>query len=281
MNGPHPPDASMMAETPPWDGFRRFPPVALDDPRLKSHHVDLLLALSVFTDAKKIDDEYQVVVRGPLTSAVLSNFTSVSAKHIGQYLVALQRFRYVVLARDGNHITDVRWNLRTAGVSSAIKGNYGWPWVRVPKPVLHDATLTAGQRHAYACLCWLQFDLARRAGRKAKHSFHVTTTLLAKTMHYSQPTAKRRLRELEDLGLIEHFDGRTLKGARPMRFVPLGVRYAAYEHAAGTVPLGRPRFRVHPELAASLEAWRSREHVTRLVLDYRGEIDGEGADAGP
>lgn len=268
------------------DGFSAFPPRVLDDERLKSHHVDVLLGLLAYTETAQ--DGRVMITRPDLDTGHLAKFTHTSRSNLATYLHELKKWKYVMFELDGTWIYGIRWNMNTKGLAIALRRREDF--VRVPNPVIHDTTLTSLQRHAYVTLCWLAFDLASLASDPERKvvadtkPFFCTVSLLAKNMHVSDSTAKRALKQLAELRLIEQLDipardgrgnfvpkrdrdgnlmfdasGRTvwkmatLRGAKPILLVPPSVRYAKIKRKKSGQR--SPNFVVRPNFDMAYKAW--------------------------
>ena len=268
------------------DGFSAFPPRVLEDERLKPHHVDVLLGLLAYTETAQ--NGRVNITRPDLDTGHLSKFTRTSRSNLATYLYELKKWKYVMFELEGTWIYGIRWNMNTKGVAIALRRREDF--VRVPNPVIHDVGLTSLQRHAYVTLCWLAYDLASRVSVDRKYMadtkpFFCTVSLLAKNMHASESTAKRALKQLAELHLIEYIDtpardGRgnfiqqrdrdgnlmfdasgqpmwkmaTLRGARPLLLVRPSVRYAKIVRKKKSGQRS-PSFVVRPNFAMAYEAW--------------------------
>ena len=245
-----------------FEQFRAFPAVCLEDPELTSSHIDVLLTLMIFVDAK--NSKRDIFHVAGIDSRLMSQYTQVHPGNIGTRLRELRELGYLVTAYQGKRISDVRWNLNKAGVSPALK--WRAKWAKAPKPVIQDQTLLSNVKHAYIALRWLNFTLSEKTkSREVREQFYVARGLLAEVMHVHPDSAKRYLKELERLHLIEYREGKTLKGIRPMQFVPLALRYAHVEARMGQ-RRGHHRYPIRDDMEAAVARWRESGY---LAVDDR------------
>lgn len=258
------------------DRFRSYPRTVFDDPELRSHHQDLLMALAAMT---RWESSTRIITYPPegITSDLLSHFSCVARSKIGFYLGEIADVGHIRLDREGRGIVRTRWHARHY---EALRGRESW--FAVPKAVLYDRTLSSRQKHAYLAVNLLRYTTMTQAQRQHARRldrFYVAPSLLATVMHLGCPkTARKFLKELRELRLIEETGGPDHRGMRQLQLVPLEVRYA-YRPDDGKRYRGVPLYLPYDDVEARYQSYRATGRVTARHIKVeisRAYVDSQG-----
>ena len=204
--------------------------------------------------------DYGFALAPDITTGLLSNFTKIDQKNIARHLRRLEDRNYIVQEHEDRHIADVRWNVNTAGIKRSILMKEDW--VKVPKAVLCDASLSSTAKHAYLALCHLNYTLSSaelRANRKLRTNFPVSDSLLGEVMGCGRAAARRYKAELRQARLITDGEGKPYKGIPQMQFVPPAVRYAYNPRVLRSGVRGEPLYVPLPRdvIERQYERWQT------------------------